>query len=193
MELILDLAVERAEGSPTLNDLEVFYNLPPLIGTNPQRPERRRILGEHPKQQDVLVRLLPILEQKYGRDHAMVHITRKKIISLEQEHGLDHPKMGSALENVTNADLMREDIGSWACSGSVENVSKISWKSRSRYAPSSGGDRRSDLPSDSASLDHFVVDPDLANSGALLGEALSSNLSMVDSFYRTESAHAARS
>jgi hypothetical protein len=188
LRLILDLASPE-----TLNDLEKFYDHPALIGTNPGvLPARLRFLGEHPKQQDVLVRLLPILEQTYGRDHAMVHITRKKIISLEQEHGLDHPKVGSALENVTNADLMSEDIGTWTCSGSVENVSKLTWKSRSRDGSSRGGDRRSDLPSDSASLDHFVMDPDLANSGTLLGEALSSNLSMVDSQPRTESTHAAR-
>ena len=138
-------------------------------------------LGDYAKTRDVLEAALPIMERTLGIDHAIADITRKKIVELEKEHGLDHPKVGSALENVTNADLMREDIGSWACSGSVENVSKISWKSRSRYAPSSGGDRRSDLPSDSASLDHFVMDHDLANSGILLGEALSSNLSMVDS------------
>ena len=102
-------------------------------------------------------------------------------MELEQEHGLDHSNVGSALENAANADLMSEDIGTWTCSGSVENVSKISWKSRSRDGSSRGGDHRSRLPSDSASLDHFVMDQDLANSGTLLGEALSSNLSMVDS------------
>ena len=132
-------------------------------------------------QRDTLVRMLPILEQTYGRDHATVHITRKKIISLEQEQGLDHANVRSALENAANADLMREDIGTWTCSGSVENVSKRTWKSRSRDGSSRGGERRSCLRAGPASLDHFVMDPDLANSGTLLGEALSSNLSMVDS------------
>ena len=95
---------------------------------------------------------------------------------------------------------MREDIGTYTCSDSVENVSKFSWKSRSRDGSSRGGDRRSDLPSDRANLDQVdmeldsensesllkneamsIVSSDLANSGILLGEALSSNLSMVDS------------
>jgi len=158
--------VDQAE---TLNDLEKFYD---HLGETEKR------LGEHAMQRDTLVRMLPILEQTYGRDHATVHITRKKIISLEQEQGLDHANVRSALENAANADLMREDIGSWACSGSVENVAKCSWKSRSRDGSSRGGDRRSRLPSDSASLDQFGMELD---SESLLNEAMSSNLSMVDS------------
>ena len=125
-------------------------------------------LGDHAKARDMLEPALAIMERTLGIDHAIVDITRRNLVELEQEHGLDHPKVGSALENVTNADLMREDIGSWACSGSVENVSKISWKSRSRDGSSRGGDRRSYLPSDSASVDHFVMDSDLANSESWL-------------------------
>ena len=128
----------------------------------------QRSLGDHAKKPDMLVHMLPILEQTYGRDHATVDITRKKIVELEKEHGLGHSNVGSALENVTNADLMREDTGTYTCSDSVENVSKFSWKSRSRDGSSRGGERRSCLRSGPASLDHFAMDPDLANSESWL-------------------------
>ena len=152
--------VERAYGSEskevtiTLNNLGCVYEK----------------LGEHANQRDTLVHMLPILEQTYGRDHATVDITRKKIVELEKEHGLGHSNVGSALENAANADLLREDTGSWACSGPVDNVSKFSWRSRSRDCSSRGGDRRSYLPSDSASLDQFGKELD---SESLLNEAMS--------------------
>ena len=152
--------VERAYGSEskevtiTLNNLGSVYEK----------------LGEHANQRDTLVHLLPILEQTYGRDHANVDITRKKIVELEKEHGLGHSNVGSALENAANADLMSEDIGTWTCSGSVENVSKRTWKSRSRDGSSRGGDRRSRLPSDRANLDQVDMELD---SELLLNEAMS--------------------
>ena len=127
-------------------------------------------LGDYAKERDMLERTLPYLVRENGSDHVTVVLVRKTLVELEKEHGLDHPKVGSALENVTNADLMREDIGSWACSGSVENVAKCSWKSRSRDGSSRGGDRRSRLPSDSASLDQFGMELD---SESLLSEVLS--------------------
>ena len=130
----------------------------------------QRSLGDHAKKPDMLVHMLPILEQTYGRDHATVDITRKKIVELEKEHGLGHSNVGSALENVTNADLMREDTGTYTCSDSVENVSKFSWKSRSRDGSSRGGERRSCLRSGPASLDQFGMELD---SESLLSEVLS--------------------
>ena len=130
----------------------------------------QRSLGDHAKKPDMLVHMLPILEQTYGRDHATVDITRKKIVELEKEHGLGHSNVGSALENVANADPMREDTGSWACSGPVDNVSKFSWRSRSRDGSFRGGERRSCLRSGPASLDQFGMELD---SESLLSEVLS--------------------
>ena len=65
---------------------------------------------------------------------------------------------------------MREDTGSWACSGPVENVSKLTWKSRSIGGSSRGGERRSCLRSGPASLDQFGMELD---SESLLSEVLS--------------------
>ena len=127
-------------------------------------------LGDYAKTRDVLEAALPIMERTLGIDHAIVDITRKKIVELEKEHGLGHSNVGSALENVANADPMREDTGSWACSGPVDNVSKFSWRSRSRDGSSRGGDRRSCLHSGPASLDQFGMELD---SESLLSEVLS--------------------
>ena len=141
---------ESPEVADTLHDLGIAYEK----------------LGDHTKQRDALVRALPIMERTLGIDHAIVDITRKEVVELEKEHGLGHSNVCSALENAANAD----PIGTWTCSGSVENVSKISWKSRSRDCSSRGGDRRSDLPSDRANLDQVDMELD---SELLLNQAMS--------------------
>ena len=124
-------------------------------------------LGDHAKHQKVLVCLLAINERTYDQDHAAVVLVRKKLVELEKEHGLDHPDVATADPNTTR-NPMSEDTGTWTCSGSVKNVSKCSWRSRSRDGSSRGGERRSCLRSGPASLDHFAMDPDLANSESWL-------------------------